>query len=366
MSPQVVTETIYALAQQDEFPIETVVTIVTTAEGAKQAHLKLLSGKRPYFNLLKQDYGLEHFQLKPDHVYVVKNKQGEDLSDIRSSDDNILVADLLTETIRQATLDNEHEVHVSIAGGRKSMGYYAGYALSIFGREQDKLSHVYVSEDYEGHPEFFYPTITTDVITTRDNKALDTSKAIITLSDIPFVRMRGELPKEALINKTSFSQAISYINRPTKITLNLSDMSLTFSGTTVDFNASLTVFYIWFIQQKCANDDSFIVCPSEFGGELELSYGQSYLALFDLLVGSINMPDRSRDVLQNEGFLKGPFSVNISKIKAKLEECLGKTTAKKYLIANVGSRGNRCHKLTINQEDIEILGGSLYSHTTSS
>ena len=38
------------------------------------------------------------------------------------------------------------------------MGYYLGYALSLFGRSQDRLSHVLVSDGYEGHPEFYYPS----------------------------------------------------------------------------------------------------------------------------------------------------------------------------------------------------------------
>jgi CRISPR-associated protein (TIGR02584 family) len=35
---------------------------------------------------------------------------------------------------------------MSIAGGRKTMGFYAGYALSLYGRAQDRMSHVLVEE----------------------------------------------------------------------------------------------------------------------------------------------------------------------------------------------------------------------------
>ena len=32
-------------------------------------------------------------------------------------------------------------MHVSIAGGRKTRGFLAGYTLSLLGRPQDRLSH---------------------------------------------------------------------------------------------------------------------------------------------------------------------------------------------------------------------------------
>jgi CRISPR-associated protein (TIGR02584 family) len=40
------------------------------------------------------------------------------------------------------TADPQASLHVSIAGERKTMGFYVGYALSLFGRTQGRLSHV--------------------------------------------------------------------------------------------------------------------------------------------------------------------------------------------------------------------------------
>ena len=48
-------------------------------------------------------------------------------------------------------------LHVSIAGGRKTMGFYVGYALSLFARDQDRLSHVLVPPSLESRQDFFYP-----------------------------------------------------------------------------------------------------------------------------------------------------------------------------------------------------------------
>ncbi len=69
--------------------------------------------------------------------------------------DNAAVADFITEEVREITADPNASLHVSIAGGRKTMGFYVGYALSLFGRAQDRLSHVLVPPAFESPRRFF-------------------------------------------------------------------------------------------------------------------------------------------------------------------------------------------------------------------
>ncbi|MBV5299598.1 MAG: TIGR02584 family CRISPR-associated protein, partial [Rhodoferax sp.] len=76
--------------------------------------------------------------------------------DIRSPADNRAAADFITAQVRAITADSGCALHASIAGGRKTMGFYLGYALSLFGRPQDRLSHVLVSEPFESSYDFFY------------------------------------------------------------------------------------------------------------------------------------------------------------------------------------------------------------------
>ena len=47
------------------------------------------------------------------------------------------------------------------------MGFYLGYALSLYSRAQDRLSHVLVNSPFESHSEFFYPTPESRVIHRR-------------------------------------------------------------------------------------------------------------------------------------------------------------------------------------------------------
>jgi CRISPR-associated protein (TIGR02584 family) len=130
------------------------------------------------------------------------------LDDILTNADNIAVADFITEQVRAITVDPTASLHVSIAGGRKTMAFYIGYALSLFGRPQDRLSHVLVSPPFESLPEFFYPTPHTVVI--RNNSGtLDAKTARVHLGDIPFVRLRDGLPKSLLGGRASFSDAVT-------------------------------------------------------------------------------------------------------------------------------------------------------------
>jgi CRISPR-associated protein (TIGR02584 family) len=89
-----------------------------------------------------------------DNIHVIKRPNGELLRDIRTDADNVAFADFITEQVREITADPATILHISIAGGRKTMGFYAGYALSLFGRAQDHLSHVLVSPSFESLKEF--------------------------------------------------------------------------------------------------------------------------------------------------------------------------------------------------------------------
>ena len=107
-----------------------------------------------------KDYQLTVPVFNTSHIHVLQDTKEQKLLDIRSQQDNQTMADSITEMIRQFTAKPDTSLHLSIAGGRKTMGFYAGYALSLYGREQDRLSHVLVDADYESHPQFYYPTHT--------------------------------------------------------------------------------------------------------------------------------------------------------------------------------------------------------------
>ncbi|MCS6781453.1 MAG: CRISPR-associated ring nuclease Csm6, partial [Geminicoccaceae bacterium] len=219
LSPQVVTETLYALAVRPPEGraafVPTEIHLITTATGAEHARLNLLSERPGWFHQLRRDYDLPEIAFGPEHLHVLTAASGAALEDIRAPEDNERAADFITDKVRELAADPSAALHVSIAGGRKTMGFYLGYALSLYGRPQDRLSHVLVSPPYESHPQFYYPTPYEYVFHTLDtqHRPLDARKAEVTLASIPFVRLREGLPPRLLRGAASLSQVVSSANR---------------------------------------------------------------------------------------------------------------------------------------------------------
>lgn len=118
--------------------------IVTTAEGADRARLALLSAQPGWFHRLLADYRLAPIAFDDSHIHVLAGPGGLPLPDIRSADDNARAADQVAELVRQLSADDVAQLHVSLAGGRKTLGFFAGYALSLWGRDADRMWDVLV------------------------------------------------------------------------------------------------------------------------------------------------------------------------------------------------------------------------------
>ena len=157
-TPQVVTETLYALGRQDPPFLPTEVHLITTAEGAQDAKLALLDPDEGWFHKLVEEYGLSGIRFEADQIHCIRDASGRAVADIRSAAEHQACADLITAMVRDFTADEaDTTLHVSLAGGRKTMAYYLGNALTLFGRPQDRLSHVLVPPPYETNRAFFYP-----------------------------------------------------------------------------------------------------------------------------------------------------------------------------------------------------------------
>lgn len=183
-TPQIITETIYALAVKKPpiYPDE--IIVITTTDGAKIARENL--EKKGILKALYEDYKIPPIELK---FEIPEDKQGFPLSDIRTTDDNKVMADLINAVIKEKTKDDNNRLHCSIAGGRKTMSFYLGSALQLHGRAQDKLYHVLVTPEFESNRDFYYKPLKNQKIKTLDGRELNTDEAEITLAELPFVRL---------------------------------------------------------------------------------------------------------------------------------------------------------------------------------
>ncbi len=207
LTPQVITETLYALWREGDVPAE--VHVLTTLPGRQKVRETLLDPHTGAFYRFCRDYGIDHRAVRfgPETVHVITDGDGRPIEDLRTAGENAATADQIAAFIRRWAGEPDVRVHASLAGGRKTMTFYLGYALSLFGREHDRLTHVLVSEDFESHPEFFYPPREPVELRTRAGKRVSTADVRIDLVDIPFVRLRHLLPEPALLG--GFAQVVA-------------------------------------------------------------------------------------------------------------------------------------------------------------
>ena len=360
LTPQILTETLYALAVKQEPPfVPTEVRLITTKKGAERAKRSLLDPEPGWFHRLRADYDLPPIAFGPGHIHVLKDAAGRPLADIRRPEDNERAADAITDVVRSLTGDDDCALHVSIAGGRKTMGFYLGYALSLYGREQDRLSHVLVNAPYESRPDFFYPTPRSAPIHTSgpEGEPDDARDAKVTLAEIPFVRLRDGLAPELMEGTASFSAVVADAQRilpPLALTLDPARCTVTAGGESFRMKPAWFAAY-WMLAER-ARLGKPGVHWSEDGIEQEL------LAYYGQVVNPASGDYERAEQAFAHGLTAENFNPNKAHIKDELERRLGRRRAEPYLItAQGGIPGTRYRRfgLSLPPDAIRIAGGKV-------
>lgn len=128
------------------------------------------------------------------------------------------------------------------------MTFLLGYAMSLFGRRQDRLSHVLVSAPFEEIPDFYYPTPSDKVVMTRDSRSLNARDAEVHLLDIPFVRMREEMPKQIINGTRSYAETVGLINLALEgtelpVTIDFNQLEISIGERCIDLAPDAFTFY---------------------------------------------------------------------------------------------------------------------------
>lgn len=360
MSPQIVTETLYALAvrplagQPPWVPTE--MHLITTARGADHARLNLLAGDAWFASLCK-DYQLPQIAFGPRHIHLIDGADGAPLQDIRTPQDNEAAADQIAGLVSRFAADTGAQLHVSLAGGRKTMGYYLGYALSLYGRPQDRLSHVLVSEPYESHPGFYYPTPYERVIHSRDANpvAMDCAAATVQLAEIPFVRLRDGLPERLLTGRASFTATVDAANRAQgrpQLALLPDILCVRVNGLEVKLGSAEFALLLWLARRARSEDP-------EVDWQDARAVSGEFLPLLPQIFGPLGSEvERIETALrptlaqQDAKGLANYFQVQMSRLNKTLRDELGEPLARRCMIERVGARGQSRYRLPA---DIELL-----------
>lgn len=192
MTPQIITETLYAITQQRGERVDEI-RVITTLAGRDKLLSMLLDKESGEFFKFCRDYEIDSSSIKFDEttIALLRTIDGRTLEDIRTPKENELAGDQICEIVRELTHDPTTRIHASAAGGRKTMSIYLTAAMQLFGRAHDTLSHVLVRQEFETNREFFYPPPVPRELTLRDGRTVSTADAEIYLADVPFIRLRG-------------------------------------------------------------------------------------------------------------------------------------------------------------------------------
>ncbi|MBI2486619.1 MAG: TIGR02584 family CRISPR-associated protein [Deltaproteobacteria bacterium] len=311
LTPQIVTETLYYLTQVKK-PKSKIseIYVITTFDGKREILTKLLDkGKGRFFEFCR-GYRIDSSSIKFDErsIILLMDSKGNPLRDIRSVWDNELVADQITEFIREKSKDPDTVLHCSVAGGRKTMSIYLAYALMLFGRPQDTLSHVLVDEKLERNKEFFYP-----------KKSLG-GKTTVDLAEIPYVKLRDKIKNLFGSEKPSFSRMVKTAQREIDsmplleyLEVNLKKRCLRIGEKEINLNPKHLALYSHYAERRrtLPNEASFEPLKGKDSINNHLNEITNYILAMRPDV------DLKRYKFASENFLQ-----DISKINKKIENAL--------------------------------------------
>ncbi len=230
LTPAILTETVWALAHEDQPVIPERVVAITTNAGKAHMVKEVLTPRADFggvtvWESLRQalrDEGLDvenrlKFGDTSNSLKVLESFADEggglaqELNDIRSPEDNRAAADGLLEILRGFVEHPRHQLVVSIAGGRKTMGALLYACCTLAARRDDRVTHVLLDDPaFEFARGFYFPCQPNQELTNRagEKLGLDPGKATVTLADVPFVPIRELFVEEWGESPSSFSALV--------------------------------------------------------------------------------------------------------------------------------------------------------------
>lgn len=360
-TPQVITETIYALAMMTPPVHPDEIYIITTKTGEKMIEDALI--KSDVMKNLTEEYNLPSFSLKETSFVLPVDSSGNPLNDIRNESENEAIGNLITSFIKEKSSNMATRLHCSIAGGRKTMSFYLGSAMQLFGRQWDKLYHVLVTPEFESNPEFFYKP-KKDKVIKANGKSLNTKDAEITLAELPFIRLRNKLSLEGsgfreLVDEGQKEIDIAMVLPELKV--KLSEGMVSIGQKTIKLTPVQLMIYTAYLKQKlnrCKfSERSYCLdCTECFPSLLELA---TKPALEEMAKDyMIVCPSRVNDLLykHKEGLSPEIIRQAISKIKKAMNEQLNDETMTSYYSITTSLRGysNTKHGVRVEKSKIRM------------
>lgn len=253
-TPQIITETIYALAMQNPPIYADELHIITHSLGKQLIIQKL--GKDGVLQQLCTEYGIPRLSLSDANFLVITDQDGNELSDIRTVADNEQAGDQIAAFLRRKAAEPSVRLHCSLSGGRKTMTHYMGIAFQLFARQWDRLYHVMVAPEFEKVEQFFYPPKQPQQLNVKSRTGeviINTADANVSLVQLPMIYLRDKVPSQAATIRKIVAEGQKEIDmaatqRPVRV--NLAERTLYIGDTLIDLSPIQLMLYTTFLNLK--------------------------------------------------------------------------------------------------------------------
>lgn len=362
-TPQVITETLYALFLK-KIKIDRVV-VLTTISGKAACNAHLFDPKYGHFIRFLKDFRFEgeSIDFTSRNVIAVEDMNGNPISDISSEDDNEYFLRACMETAFQETRDSGSRVFFSIAGGRKTMGACLALAAQFYGRRQDRIYHVLVSPEFENSKDFFYPPPKSRPVSLRDEQGQpyvkETRYAKVTLVHMPFVSVRERLSEgmlKAPEDPAALLLSMVREERP-RLIVDLRERKLSWKGIELDMPPARLALYAFFAQIKktfACEKSRCGECLDCFISQEQIQDSQEELtALYEKRIHT----DRVLEGMSDTGIValnQENFNSYRSKINKDIQGAFGLYDGPSLSISACGEHGAKRYGIPIEKEAIEI------------
>lgn len=364
-TPQIITETIYALWEQGDLPTD--IYIITTKAGKDAISSSLLHSDHGMFYKFCTEYNIDAstINFSYQNIIVPHNLDNREMEDIRDEDDSRIFLQHCLEKTFTVTENSEDTVFFSIAAGRKTMGASLTLAAQYYGREQDKIYHVLVKEEFEYSRDFYYPPKKKQFLELLDSKGeksyKSTEYAKISLINIPFFSIRERLGKEMLENPVSPGELLSLLQKNASpcLKLNVMQRTIEWKNKTVQLPEAWFALYWFFANKKKEIQEQNINIADSLDYTMEVEevlnlnkeIASLYYKVIRYLPNKENPTSDTGIIELNAVNLRS----SLSKIKGRFEEEFGSEGASQIVISSTGKRSYTRYGILLDSYLIEII-----------
>ncbi len=192
-TPQVLVETVWALANRKEPVVPDEIVAVSMANFSNDVKDSVFGNGKGWSTLLaklKSTRISVTRKLRFSEITIAADDKGV-IQDLRTTEDNTRCANYLFSLIRKYTMDDSSRIILSLSGGRKSLSALTTVVMSLLARPEDELIHLIADRELEDG-RYHFP---------RGARGYS-------LFEIPFVRTRGLLKRITIDRVQTFEECL--------------------------------------------------------------------------------------------------------------------------------------------------------------